>query len=53
VEIAVCKVEIYKTAGSDEIPTEVIQAGGQILRSEFHKLGSEEAVYYCATLQEM
>jgi hypothetical protein len=27
-----------KSPGSDEIPAELIQAGGEILRSEIHKL---------------
>jgi hypothetical protein len=28
----------YKSAGSDQIPAELIQAGGKILLSEIHKL---------------
>jgi hypothetical protein len=28
----------YKSPGSDQIPTELIQAGGEILLSEIHKL---------------
>jgi hypothetical protein len=28
----------YKSTGSDQIPAEMIQAGGEILQSENHKL---------------
>jgi hypothetical protein len=28
----------YKAPGSDQIPAELIQAGGEILHSEIHKL---------------
>jgi hypothetical protein len=28
----------YKSPGSDQIPAELIQAGGEILRSKIHKL---------------
>jgi hypothetical protein len=38
VEIAIAKLEKYKSPGSDEIPAEVIQAGGEILLSAIHKL---------------
>jgi hypothetical protein len=38
VEIAIAKLKIYKSPGSDQIPAELIQAGGEILWSEFHKL---------------
>jgi hypothetical protein len=38
VEIAIVKLKIYKPPGSYQIPTELIQAGGEILRSEIHKL---------------
>jgi hypothetical protein len=37
-EIANAKLKWYKSAGSDEIPAELIQAGGEILRSEVHEL---------------
>jgi hypothetical protein len=37
-EIAIAKVNRYKSPGSDGIPAELIQAGGGILRSEIHKL---------------
>jgi hypothetical protein len=29
---------MYKSRGSDQIPAELIQAGGEILRSKIHKL---------------
>jgi hypothetical protein len=29
---------MYKSTGSDQIPTELIQAGGEILRFKIHKL---------------
>jgi hypothetical protein len=38
VEIAIAKLEKYKSPGSDEILAEMIQAGGEILLSEIHKL---------------
>jgi hypothetical protein len=38
VEIAIENVEEYKLAGRDEIPVELIQAGGEILWSGTHKL---------------
>jgi hypothetical protein len=38
VEIAIAKLKRYKSLGSDQIVTELIQAGGEILRSEIHKL---------------
>jgi hypothetical protein len=37
-EIAVAKLKKYKSPGSDQIPAELIQAGGEILLSEIHKL---------------
>jgi hypothetical protein len=37
-EIAIAKLKKYKSPGSDQIPTELIQAGGEILLSEIHKL---------------
>jgi hypothetical protein len=33
VEIAIAKLRKYKSQGSDEIPAELIQAGGEILLS--------------------
>jgi hypothetical protein len=38
VEIAIAKLQKYKSPGSDEIPEELIQAGGKILLSVIHKL---------------
>jgi hypothetical protein len=38
VEIAIAKLKKYKSPGSDRIPAELIQAGGEILLSEIHKL---------------
>jgi hypothetical protein len=38
IEIAVAKLKRYKSPGSDKIPAELIQAGGETLWSEIHKL---------------
>jgi hypothetical protein len=38
VEIAIAKLEKYKSPGSDQIPAEMIQAGGKMLLSPIHKL---------------
>jgi hypothetical protein len=38
VEIAIAKLRKYKSRGSDRIPGELIQAGGEILLSAIHKL---------------
>jgi hypothetical protein len=38
VDIAIAKLKKYKSPGSDKIPKELIQAGGEILLSVFHKL---------------
>jgi hypothetical protein len=38
VEIAIAKLKNYKSPGSDQIPTELIQAGGEILLPAIHKL---------------
>jgi hypothetical protein len=38
VEIAIATLKRHKLQGSDEIPAEWIQAGGEILRSNIHKL---------------
>jgi hypothetical protein len=38
VEIAIAKLKQYKSPGSDQIPAELIHAGGEILRSTIHKL---------------
>jgi hypothetical protein len=38
VEIAIAKLKKYKSQGSDQIPAELVQAGGETLLSEIHKL---------------
>jgi hypothetical protein len=38
VEIAIAKLKKYKSPGSDQILAELIQAGGETLQSEIHKL---------------
>jgi hypothetical protein len=38
VEVAVGKLKSYKSPGVDQIPAELIQAGGETLRSEIRKL---------------
>jgi hypothetical protein len=38
VEIAIAKLKKYKSPGSDQIPAELIQAGGETLLSTIHKL---------------
>jgi hypothetical protein len=38
VEVAIGKLKRYKPPGVDEIPAELIQAGGETLRSEIHKI---------------
>jgi hypothetical protein len=38
VEIAIARLKRYKSPGSDQILPELIQAGGEILHSEIHKL---------------
>jgi hypothetical protein len=47
VEIAIASVERYKTPGSDQIPAEFVQPGGEKLRSKIHKLisGSSLLLY--------
>jgi hypothetical protein len=37
-EIAIAKLKKYKSPGCDKISAEVIQAGGETLRSQIHKL---------------
>jgi hypothetical protein len=37
-EIPIEKLKRYKSPGIDQIPAELIQAGGNTLRSEIHKL---------------
>jgi hypothetical protein len=36
-EFAIAKLKMYKSLGTDRISAELIQAGGEILRSKFHK----------------
>jgi hypothetical protein len=38
VEIVIAKLKKYKSPGSDQIPTELIQAGGEIILSAIHRL---------------
>jgi hypothetical protein len=38
VETAIANLKKYKSPGSDQIPAELIQAGGKILLSAIHKL---------------
>jgi hypothetical protein len=38
IEIAIAKLKMYKLPGSDQIPVEMIQAGGEIFLSAIHKL---------------
>jgi hypothetical protein len=38
VQVAIAKLKRYKSPGSDQIPAELIQVGGDILRSKIHKL---------------
>jgi hypothetical protein len=38
VEIAIGKLKSYKSPGTDQLPAELIKAGGEILYSEIHKL---------------
>jgi hypothetical protein len=37
-EVAIGKLKRYKFPGADQIPAELIQAGGKTLRSEIHEL---------------
>jgi hypothetical protein len=38
VEVAVVKLKRYRSPGVDQIPAELIEAGGETLRSEIHEL---------------
>jgi hypothetical protein len=38
VETAIAKLKKHKSAGSDQIPAQLIQAGGATLLSAIHKL---------------
>jgi hypothetical protein len=37
-ETAIAKLKMYKSPGSDQISAELIQAGGEIIRSKIRKL---------------
>jgi hypothetical protein len=37
-ELVIVKLEGYRSPGIDQIPEELIQAGGRILHSEIHEL---------------
>jgi hypothetical protein len=39
-EIAIAKLKKYKSPGSDQIPAELIEAGGEMLLSAIHKLSN-------------
>jgi hypothetical protein len=60
VELAIANLRKYKSPGSDQIPAELIKAGGETLQSEIHKLinsiwSKEELLdqlYYFTNLQE-
>jgi hypothetical protein len=52
VEVATGKLKRYKSPGVDQIPAELIQAGGETLHSEIHKLimlicAKEELAHQC------
>jgi hypothetical protein len=56
VEVAIIKMKRYKAPGSDQIPAELIQAGGETSHSEIHKLimliwKKEELPYQCGKSQ--
>jgi len=38
VEIAIGKLKRHKSPGTDQIPEELIKAGGRIINSEIHNL---------------
>jgi hypothetical protein len=38
VEVAIGKLKSYKSLGTDQIPAELIKAGGETLYSEIHRL---------------
>jgi hypothetical protein len=49
VETATAKLKKYKSPGSDQIPAELIQAGGETLQSEIHKLINDDIFCIVAT----
>jgi hypothetical protein len=56
VEIAIAKLKKYTSPDRDQILAELIQARGEILPSEIHKLinsvWNKEGVYYCTSSQK-
>jgi hypothetical protein len=62
VETAIAKLKRYNSPGSNQIPAELIQAGGEILHSKIHelinsiwnteKLPDVEGVHYHTSSQE-
>jgi hypothetical protein len=54
IEIAIEKLKSYISQGIDQIQAELLQTGGNILRSEIHKLIlfgiNFEVICYCAYL---
>jgi hypothetical protein len=62
VGITIAKLEIYTSPGIDQIFAFLVQAGGETLRSEIHKIINclwirkncliSGRVYYCTSLQE-
>jgi hypothetical protein len=62
-EITIAMLKRYKSSGRDQVPAELIQAGGEILRSGILKLitsiwnkekfvGLVEGIYYCTSSQK-
>jgi hypothetical protein len=54
-EVAIAKLEKYKSRNSDQLPAEWAQAGGETLLSAIHKLidsiwNKEELLYQCLLL---
>jgi hypothetical protein len=45
IAIAIAKLQRYKSPGSDQIPAELIQEGGEILHSKVHKLNMSNSVW--------
>jgi hypothetical protein len=64
VETAIAKLKMYKSSGSDQIPAELIQVGGEILLSASHTFINsvwnkeespdqwKECIIYCTNSQE-
>jgi hypothetical protein len=57
VEIAIAKLKKYKSPGSDPIPAELFQTGGEILLSAIHNLinsiwNKKELPDQCTNLQK-